>query len=138
MGGTGVRGGAGGWGAAGFGGRGQEGLGGAGGGEGPTGHSTEKQGARGQSLRYFGGSACPWPRPDLRAHPCCQEKRKRQAEAEAKRRQLEDDRRQLQHLKVPPHPVDPAWWGLWGRGAGGVSSLGTRHRASGEGGQGRA
>lgn len=42
---------------------------------------------------------CPAPTPAL---PLCspQEKRKRQTEIENKRRQLEDDRRQLQHLKV--------------------------------------
>lgn len=44
-------------------------------------------------------------------HPCTdpgsvsiQEKRKRQTEIENKRRQLEDDRRQLQHLKVRMTP----------------------------------
>lgn len=44
-----------------------------------------------------------------------QEKRKRQAEVETKRRQLEDDRRQLQHLKVlsgqPQGPPELAWRG---------------------------
>lgn len=46
------------------------------------------------------------------SHLFGQEKRKRQAEIDGKRRQLEDDRRQLQHLKVP---VSRAWprqgWG---------------------------
>lgn len=41
-----------------------------------------------------------WASADARARP--QERRKRQAEIESKRRQLEDDRRQLQHLKVGP------------------------------------
>lgn len=37
---------------------------------------------------------------DLYSFCVFQEKRKRDAEIENKRRQLEDDRRQLQHLKV--------------------------------------
>lgn len=45
----------------------------------------------------------PTPVPPL---PSLQEKRKRQTEIENKRRQLEDDRRQLQHLKVRI-PRDP-------------------------------
>lgn len=39
-----------------------------------------------------------WCGPDLVLHS--QEKRRKQAEIESRRRQLEDDRRQLQHLKV--------------------------------------
>lgn len=48
----------------------------------------------------------PWADP---SSVSIQEKRKRQTEIENKRRQLEDDRRQLQHLKVrtTPPPGDP-------------------------------
>lgn len=46
-----------------------------------------------------GASPLPTPTPALLLSSL-QEKRKHQAEIENKRRQLEDDRRQLQHLKV--------------------------------------
>lgn len=66
----------------------------------------------------WGGSAWPQPRPDGRVRPRRQEKRKRQAEVETKRRQLEDDRRQLQHLKVlSGQPQGPPRAGLAGEGA---------------------
>lgn len=45
----------------------------------------------------------PQPRGDP-SSVSIQEKRKRQTEIENKRRQLEDDRRQLQHLKVRTTP----------------------------------
>lgn len=50
----------------------------------------------------------PQADPGCAAVPSLQEKRKRQTEIENKRRQLEDDRRQLQHLKVRTPPGDPS------------------------------
>lgn len=49
----------------------------------------------------------PQADPGRAAVPSPQEKRKRQTEIENKRRQLEDDRRQLQHLKVRTPPRGP-------------------------------
>lgn len=55
----------------------------------------------GRTLGGFGGVSVA-PCPVLSQSGLFgQEKRKRQAEMDSKRRQLEDDRRQLQHLKVP-------------------------------------
>lgn len=58
----------------------------------------------------WGGGWVPWIPPSGWCGPdlvlYSQEKRRKQAEIESRRRQLEDDRRQLQHLKV----------GLGGRG----------------------
>lgn len=62
------------------------------------------------------GGRCPLPVPTP-ALPLSslQEKRKRQTEIENKRRQLEDDRRQLQHLKVriPRDPRAASVPGMW-------------------------
>lgn len=49
-----------------------------------------------------------WCGPDLVLHS--QEKRRKQAEIESKRRQLEDGRRQLQHLKVGLGEGPPGCW----------------------------
>lgn len=89
-----------GWGDAGWGqarGRGA----GAGESSGPSGcHSQKSRVPVGRASVVWWGLRGPQPRPHGSVCPCRQEKRKRQAEVETKRRQLEDDRRQLQHLKV--------------------------------------
>lgn len=53
-----------------------------------------------------------------------QEKRKRQAEIDSKRRQLEDDRRQLQHLKVPDGQSVASWQMGWWQCPGTLSLTG--------------